>query len=132
MWIRLAVWVVLIAYVAWLILNPKVADEVAGAAAETMGLKAPPPPTWEPLRAPTDLKVLPADQAGDGVAVMGVLSALDRGCVLTGVALRVRVESAGLVAAETLGPAPACAARAVWNAGWPSVTTPVEFEMTLP
>ena len=132
MWIRLTVWVVLIVYVGWLILNPDVADEVAGAAAETMGLKAPPPPTWTPLGRPGNIPSLQADQAGDGAAVMGVLTTLDRACVLTGTPIRVSVDASGLRSAETLGPAPACAARAVWSAGWPSVTTPVEFEITLP
>lgn len=132
MWIRLAVWVVLIAYVGWLILNPDVADEVAGAAAETMGLKAPPPPTWTPLARPAKLPALDADQAGDAVAVMGVLTTLDRSCGLTGVQLRVKVGTTGLTEASTLGPPPACAAETIWGAGWPSVAAPVEFEMTLP
>lgn len=132
MWIRLAVWVVLIAYVGWLILNPDVADEVAGAAAETMGLKAPPPPVWTPLQRPVDLPALEADQAGDAAAVLSVLTTLDRGCALTGVQVRVKVAATGLSEARTFGPAPACAAATIWGAGWPAVAAPVELEMALP
>jgi hypothetical protein len=127
MWLRVAVWGVIIVTVTFMMRRPEVGDEVGRAALEAMGMG--PAPSWTELVRPAGAAASPAPD-GDPSVVLSVIQGLDRACVPAGTALRVSVGPGGLVKAEVHGAVPPCAGQAVWAAPWPALAVPFEVEVT--
>lgn len=128
MWLRVAVWIVIIVTVTFMLRRPEVGDEVGRAALEAMGMG--PAPEWSELPRPASGAPTPA--AGDPSMVLETLDKLDSACLPAGTQLRVRVGAGGLEKAELHGIVPACAAAVVWGAPWPALSAPFEVEVTRP
>ena len=127
LWIRVAVWAVIIAAVAFMMRRPDVSDEVGRAALDAMGMG--PAPTWTPLTPPAAPRP-PADPSGDVTVAIQAVQELDAACVPAGSVLRLHLGPGGLEGADSLGLLPACAATALWGAQWPSVPAAMEIEVT--
>ncbi len=126
----MAVWVVIITWCGFVLLRPEIGDQVGRASLEMMGLMPEPAATWASLARPAGHAGSPAPADDDQAAAL-LAGQLPGDCPLAGITLRVTLGPEGLATAEALGPAPTCAAAAVWGAAWPRMPAPVTVELSV-
>jgi hypothetical protein len=127
MWARMVVWVAIIAWCAFVLARPEVGDELGRTSLDMMGLSPAPPADWTPHPLPPGVAPPPATDDGAAAALAGRFGAT---CPMPGQRIRVTLGPSGLVAVESFGAAPPCAAAAVWGAPWPTMPGTVVMEVT--